>query len=222
MDLRSIRVVLADDHVMVRQGMAEMLSTDERIAVVGEAANGREAVELAGRTKPDVVVLDVEMPLMSGQVALQKLLGLSPPPKVVVVTVFADPRLVRELLDLGASAYLTKNAPMRNLISTVHSVARDQGNNVIVSLPRETLWEDASDGSQPEDVLSRREAEVLGRAARGQGNREIARALHLSETTVKRHLSSVYERMGVRSRGEATRKALSEGWISARDITRED
>jgi DNA-binding NarL/FixJ family response regulator len=222
MDLRPIRVVLADDHVMVRQGMAEMLSTDERIAVVGEAANGREAVELAGRTKPDVVVLDVEMPLMSGQVALQKLLGLSHPPKVVVVTVFADPRVVRELLDLGASAYLTKNTPMRNLISTVHSVARDQGNNVIVSLPRETLWEDTSDGSQPEDVLSRREAEVLGRAARGQGNKEIARTLHLSETTVKRHLSNVYERMGVRSRGEATRKALSEGWISARDITRED
>jgi DNA-binding NarL/FixJ family response regulator len=86
----------------------------------------------------------------------------------------------------------------------------------------ETLWEDTSDGSQPEDVLSRREAEVLGRAARGQGNKEIARTLHLSETTVKRHLSNVYERMGVRSRGEATRKALSEGWISARDITRED
>jgi DNA-binding NarL/FixJ family response regulator len=219
-DVRPIRVLLADDHAMVRQGMAEMLSTDGQIEVVGEAANGREAVDLARSTKPDVVVLDVEMPLMGGQAALRRLLDLSPPPRVVVVTVFADQRLVRELLGLGASAYLTKNAPMRSLISTVRSVAQGEDDNVIVSLPRETLREDA--GPRPEDVLSRREAEVLGRAARGENNREIALTLHLSETTVKRHLSNAYEKMGVHSRGEATRKALSEGWLSTGDITRED
>ena len=198
-----------------------MLSTDPGIEIVGEAANGKEAVNLAERTKPDVAILDVEMPLMGGQAALRRLLDLSPPPRVVIVTVFADESHVRELLSLGASAYLSKNAPMRDLISTVRSVARGKaGANVILSLPRETLEEVGRGAAHPEGGLSRREAEVLLQAAKGKGNREIGMALHLSETTVKRHLSSVYEKMGVRSRGEATSKALAEGWISSQDLTR--
>ncbi|CAA9421367.1 Chemotaxis response regulator protein-glutamate methylesterase CheB [uncultured Rubrobacteraceae bacterium] len=208
---------------MVRQGMAEMLSTDEQIEVVGEAANGREAVDLASNEKPDVIVLDVEMPVMGGQVALQKLLDLSPPPRVVVVTVFADESHVRELLGLGASAYLTKSAPMRDLISTVRSVAaggrEGRGeDDVIMFVPRGAFGQD----DPKESGLSGREAEVLLRAARGEGNRQIAKSLYLSERTVKRHLSNVYEKMGVHSRGEATRKALSEGWISAWDVSQED
>lgn len=223
MDDPLIRVLLADDHAMVRQGMAEMLSTDPGIEVVGEAGNGREAVDLAGRTKPDVVILDVEMPVMGGQVALRKLLALSPPPKVVVVTVFADQRLVRELLGLGASAYLSKNAPMQDLISTVRSVAcGEDDDNVIVSLPRETLWEDGGEEAHPEGGPTRKEAEILLLAAKGKGNREISETLHLSETTVKRHLSNIYEKLGVHSRSAATSEALSKGWISARDMTREE
>lgn len=200
-----------------------MLSTDEGIEVVAEAADGREAVDLAWRTRPDVVILDVEMPVMGGQVALRKLLALSPPPKVVIVTVFADESHVRELLSLGASAYLSKNASMQNLIATVRSVtARDpEGSEeeVILFVPRGTFEEGDDPG---ESSLSGREAEVLLLAARALSNREIAQALHLSETTVKRHLSNVYEKLGVRSRGEAARKALSEGWISAWDVSRED
>lgn len=200
-----------------------MLSTDEGIEVVAEAADGREAVDLAWRSRPDVVILDVEMPVMGGQVALRKLLALSPPPKVVIVTVFADESHVRELLSLGASAYLSKNASMQNLIATVHSVtARNpEGSEeeVILFVPRGTFEEGDDPG---ESSLSGREAEVLLLAARALSNREIAQALHLSETTVKRHLSNVYEKLGVRSRGEAARKALSEGWISAWDVSRED
>jgi DNA-binding NarL/FixJ family response regulator len=145
------------------------------------------------------------MPVMSGQVALRKLLALWPPPKVVIVTVFADESHVRELLALGASAYLSKNASMRNLISTVRSVAPGD-----------------REGQNEESSLSGREAEVLMLAARALSNREIAESLHLSETTVKRHLSNVYGKLGVRSRAEAARKALSEGWISAWDVSRED
>jgi DNA-binding NarL/FixJ family response regulator len=203
--------------------MAEMLSTDEGIEVVAEAADGREAVDLAWRARPDVVILDVEMPVMGGQVALRKLLALSPPPKVVIVTVFADESHVRELLSLGASAYLSKNASMQNLIATVRSVtARNpEGSEeeVILFVPRGTFEEGDDPG---ESSLSGREAEILLLAARALSNREIAQALHLSETTVKRHLSNVYEKLGVRSRGEAARKALSEGWISAWDVSRED
>jgi DNA-binding NarL/FixJ family response regulator len=203
--------------------MAEMLSTDPGIEVVAQAADGREAVGLAREHSPDVVVLDVEMPVMSGQVALRKLLDLRPPPKVVIVTVFADESHVRELLALGASAYLSKNSSMQNLIATVRSVApRDrEGQNeddVILFVPRAAFDKVASE----ESSLSGREAEVLMLAARALSNREIAKSLHLSETTVKRHLSNVYEKLGVRSRGEAARKALSEGWISAWDVSRED
>ena len=203
--------------------MAEMLSTDPGIEVVAQAADGREAVGLAREHSPDVVVLDVEMPVMSGQVALRKLLDLRPPPKVVIVTVFADESHVRELLALGASAYLSKNASMGDLISTVRSVAPGdrEGQNeddVILFVPRTAFDKDAPE----ESSLSDREAEILLLAARALSNREIAESLHLSETTVKRHLSNVYEKLGVSTRAEASRKALSEGWISAWDVSRED
>jgi DNA-binding NarL/FixJ family response regulator len=206
--------------------MAEILSTDPQIEVVAEAADGREAVDLARKQGPDVVVLDVEMPVVGGQVALRKLLDLRPPPKVVIVTVFADEAHVRELLALGASAYLSKNASMEDLISTVRSVAHvdqeeqeGQDDDVILFVPRASFEEE---DTRRESSLSGREAEVLMLAARALSNREIAETLHLSQTTVKRHLSNVYEKMGVRSRGEAARKALSEGWISAWDVSRED
>ena len=215
-------MLLADDHAMVRQGMAEMLSTDEGIEVVAEAADGREAVDLAGRENPDVVILDVEMPVMGGQVALRRLLDLSPPPRVVIVTVFADESHVRELLGLGASAYLSKNAPMRDLISTVRSVASVRGgleeNGVILHLPRRAFESD----DPGESSLSARETEVLLLAARALSNREIGKTLHLSETTVKRHLSNVYTKLDVHTRAEATRKAISEGLISASEVSRED
>ena len=200
-----------------------MLSTDPGMEVVAEAEDGREAVDLARKHRPDAVVLDVEMPVMSGQVALRKLLDLRPPPKVVIVTVFADESHVRELLALGASAYLSKNASMRDLISTVRSVVIEEreGQNeddVILFVPRTAFDKDGPEGSS----LSGREAEVLMLAARALSNREIAESLHLSETTVKRHLSNVYKKLGVSTRAEAARKALSEGWISAWDVSRED
>lgn len=202
--------------------MAEILSTDPGIGVVAQAADGRAAVDLARKLMPDVVVLDVEMPVMSGQVALRKLLDLRPPPKVVVVTVFADESHVRELLALGASAYLSKNASMGDFISTVRSVAEERKgqdeNDVILFVPRGAFDKDVTE----ESSLSGREAEVLMLAARALSNRQIAESLHLSETTVKRHLSNVYEKLGVHTRAEAARKALSEGWISAWDVSQED
>jgi DNA-binding NarL/FixJ family response regulator len=202
--------------------MAEILSTDLGIEVVAQVADGREAVDLARKLMPDVVVLDVEMPVMSGQVALRKLLDLRPPPKVVVVTVFADESHVRELLALGASAYLSKNASMGDFISTVRSVAEERKgqdeNDVILFVPRGAFDKDATE----ESSLSGREAEILMLAARALSNRQIAESLHLSETTVKRHLSNVYEKLGVHTRAEAARKALSEGWISAWDVSQED
>ena len=220
-DTFQISVLVADDHAMVREGMAEMLSLNEDIKIVGQAGDGREAVELARETGPDVVILDVEMPVMGAQAALRRLLELSPPPKVVIVTVFANQRLVRELLGLGASAFLTKNASSQDLAATVHSVTHvspGDPDNVTVTMPREDF-----DAEEPvESDLSRRELQVLRLAARGMGNKEVANNLHLSETTVKRNLSNVYSKLDVNNRGEAVSKAVSEGWVSSWDIARDE
>jgi len=217
-------VLLADDHAMVREGMSEMLSTEEDIQVVGEAENGQEAVELVRKLKPDVVILDIEMPVMGAQAALTRMLRISPLPKVIIVTVFADSRLVRELLGRGASAYLSKSASTQDLITTVKSVARGQyEDNVILSVPRGALdaAEDNAAGDESSS-LSRREMEVLLSVVRGMSNKQAAEKLHLSVTTVKRHLSNIYEKLNVSSRGEATRKAISEGWISSWDVTQDE
>ena len=218
----TVRVLLADDHTMFRQGLREMLSTDGAIEVVGQAENGEEAVALTRRLKPDVVVLDVEMPVMGAEEAIGPILRVSPPPGIVVVTMHDEPRLVRRLLAMGASAYLVKSASMQELISAVRTAAEapEEGGphdeNVVMVVPRSRL-EEAEEGTGD---LSHRELEVMLLVARGLSNRQVAQALHLSEATVKRHLANIYPRIGVSSRGEATRKALSEGWISALDLTR--
>jgi DNA-binding NarL/FixJ family response regulator len=214
---KRIRVLLADDHAMFRQGIREMLSTDEEIEVVGEAENGREATALASELRPDVVLLDVEMPVMGAKQAMEIMLANSPSPRVVIVTMYDDPGLVRELIGLGAVAYLVKSATMEELHAAVHTAANSPvgpENDVLIVAPPK-----AFSGQAEADGLSERELEVLLMVARGMSNHQIAISLHLSEATIKRHLANIYPRIGVSSRGEAVRKALSNRWITARDIT---
>ena len=218
----TIRVLLVDDHTMFRQGLKEMLSTDKQMTIVGEAGNGSEALALAGNEKPDVVLLDVEMPGISAAETVDGLLGLSPAPKVLIVSMYDSPRLVRDLLGRGASGYLVKSASLEELLTAVRRAARGPhgsgGENVILAVPRSVLEQVEDDN---EERLSGREQEILLLAARGLSNRRISEAIHISEATVKRHLANVYEKMGVGSRGEASQKALSEGWITAGDLTRD-
>jgi DNA-binding NarL/FixJ family response regulator len=212
-----IRVLLADDHTMFRQGIKEMLSTDEEIEVVGEAENGREAVALAEKLRPDVVLLDVAMPVMGAKQAMVRMLENWPPPRVVIVTMYDDPRLVRELIGLGAVAYLVKSATMEELRAAVHTAANSPvgpDKDVVIVAPP-TAFKNSAEAAG----LSERELEVLLMVARGMSNHQIAISLHLSEATVKRHLANIYPRIGVSSRGEAVRKALSNSWITAHDIT---
>jgi DNA-binding NarL/FixJ family response regulator len=219
-----IRVLLADDHTMFRQGLKEMLAIGNGIEVVGEAENGEEAVTLARKLKPDVVVLDVEMPVMGAAEAMEGLRGISPRPKVLIVTMYDNPRMVRDLLSRGASAYLVKSASLEELLAAVRATAASQagtedGRHIILAVPRSTL-ERVEKGS--EDEPSEREMEILLGAARGYSNRQIATSLSISEATVKRHLANVYSKIGVGSRGEAVRKALTRGWITAHDVTGRD
>ncbi|QYJ16898.1 Response regulator protein VraR [Rubrobacter xylanophilus DSM 9941] len=213
-----IRVVLADDHTMFRQGLREMLLTGGDIEVVGEAENGRAALEEIRRHKPDVAILDVEMPEMDAREVLLRLPETSPQTRTVIVTVFAEARLARELVRLGARAYVTKSATLQELLAAVRSAARNtSGDNVFLAVPRGLI--EGSGGTEGCE-LSERELEILLLVARGLSNRQVASELHLAEATVKRHLANVYAKLNVGSRGEAVRKALSKGWFTSHDVTR--
>jgi DNA-binding NarL/FixJ family response regulator len=213
-----IKVLLADNHTMFRQGIARLLADYGNMQIVGQTDNDEGAVELARLTKPDVVLMQVQMPISRAKENLRRMLeATDPPPKVVIVTMIEDPREVRELMELGASAYIVKSASAEHLVAAVRAAILDpKSKNVVVGMPR-ALLEEAEEGSQ--GVLSARELEILLLAARGLSNRQIGASLYLAEGTVKRHLANTYQKMGVGSRGEATRKALYEEWITIQDVT---
>jgi DNA-binding NarL/FixJ family response regulator len=216
---RPIRVLLADDHTLFRRGIAGLLASYGGLEVIAEVPNDQEALRLAQDEKPDVVVMQVQMPLERSKESLLKMRDILPPPKVVIVTMFEEPRYVRELMKLGASAYVLKSVSVEHLTGAVRAAVFDpEGRNVVVGMPQEMIKE-VEEGSG--GVLSVREMEILVLVARGLSNRQIASALRVSEDTVKRHLANAYPKMGVVSRGEAVRKALFENWITIEDITKQ-
>jgi DNA-binding NarL/FixJ family response regulator len=215
-----IRVLLADDHALFRRGIANLLASYGGLEIIGEVPNDEEALRLAQEEKPDVVIMQVQMPFQRAKESLLMMSEISPPPKVVIVTMFEEPRYIRELMRLGASAYLLKSVSIEHLIGAVRAAVFDpKGQHIVVGMPTEML-EDAKVGTG--GVLSAREMEILLLVARGLSNRRIANALTLSEATVKRHLANIYPKMGVNSRGEAVRKALFEDWITLQEISPED
>lgn len=187
--------------------------------VVAQTANDDTAVEAARRTKPDVVLIEIQMPISKAKENLRRIREIDPTPQVVIVTMLENPRYIRELMDIGVSAYVVKSASAEHLVAAIHAAVLDpKSKNVVVGIPRGLL--DGTDGGSG-GVLSGRELEVLLLAARGLSNRQISKTLHVAEGTVKRHLANTYEKMDVRSRSEAARKALLEEWITIADVTRE-
>ncbi len=213
-------MLLADDHTMFREGLAELLTSYGGLEVVGETANGEGAVALARELKPDVVIMQVQMPFEKARGSLDRMRAIEPTPKVVIVTMFEDPAFVRDLLKLGASGYVLKSSSSKHLIATVRAAVFDpQGRDVVVGMPLELL-EEAEGGA--EGVISARELEILLLAARGLSNRQIATSVHLTEGTIKRHLHNTYYKREVGSRGEAVRHALLNEWITISDIGQEE
>jgi DNA-binding NarL/FixJ family response regulator len=213
-------VLLADDHTLFRRGLAGLLTSYGGLEVVGEVPNDQEALALAQRERPDVVIMQVQMPFERAKESLLKMSRISPAPKVVIVTMFEEPRYVRELMRLGASAYLLKSVSVEHLTGAIRAAVFDpKGHHVVVGMPRGMI-EEAEEGS--EGVLSAREMEILLLVARGLSNYQIANSLTISESTVKRHLANVYPKMGVSSRSEAVKQALFEEWITIHEITQEE
>ncbi len=220
MENRATTVLLADDHTMFREGMAKLLTAYGGLEVVGETANDDGALALTRETKPDVVIMEARLPFEEAAGFLGEMRRVEPRPKVIVVTMFDDPAMMRDYLRLGVSGYVLKSSSTTQLVGAIRAatLAPEEG-NVVLGMPRGIL-EEAN--GRPESPLSVRELEILLLAARGLSNRQIAARVNLTEGTVKRHLSNSYHKMGVGSRGEAARKALQQDWITVGEITDEE
>ena len=212
-----VRVHLADDHTMFREGLAAILSSRGGVEVVGQTGAGPDAVAMVGRLKPDVVITQLEMRLRDAEEILFGLRRASPGSRIVVLTMLENLRYMQAVSKMGIDALMHKTSSSEEVVATVEMLSvAPGGQNAVVSMPRALL---ERMGEEPMGGLSEREAEVLVLAGRGLPNGRIAEELHLSEATVKRHLANVYAKIGVRSRHEAVRKALQEQWIGIHEIT---
>ena len=200
-----VRVLLADDHRLMREGTAALLAADERIEVVGLAHDGREALALAERRKPDVVLLDLNMPVVDGLEACARLARSEGGPEVLMLTVSEEEPDLYAALRVGAAGYLTKDVPPAELIEAVLAVARGEP-RIAPAMASRMLADLGRGEAPPEDPLARlsdREREVLALLAEGLRNREIAERLVISEPTVKTHVRHVLEKLRIRNRAEA-------------------
>ncbi len=212
-----IRVAIVDDQTLVRRGIRSLLELAGDIEVVGEAADGEEALTMIGRNCPDVVLLDVRMPRKSGVDVLRDLQALPDSPPAILLTTFDDDEALLDGVKAGAKGYLLKDVSLEVLTEAIHTVAA--GGTVIRPAVTEHVLRGLRhtrrdfDALSPPDPLTKREVEILRLMAGGYSNREIAEALGTAEGTVKNHASSILSKLGVRDRTRAVLKALEQGFI---------
>jgi two-component system response regulator NreC len=207
-----IKILLADDHALVRHGFRMILAAQPDMEIVGEAGNGREAVELAQKLKPDVVVMDVAMPELNGIEATRRLIELSPRTRVLALSMHKDAVYVREILRAGARGYLLKDSADADLLAAVRAVAKGEG-YLSPGVSDAVLSDYRRHVTDPLDLLTSREREVLQLIAEGKTNKEIATALTLSVYTVEAHRGRLMEKLNLHSTGELVRFAVRSGLI---------
>ncbi|EHR62282.1 response regulator [Saccharomonospora cyanea] len=204
-----ISIVVVDDHPIVRDGLRGIFTVDEGFTVIGEAGDGAEAVAVAERLRPDVVLMDLRMPGTGGVEAINRLTALGNPARVLVLTTYDTDSDVLPAIEAGATGYLLKDAPREELFRAVRATAR--GESVLSPAVASRVLGRVRGPVQ--DALSPRELEVLSLVAQGNTNKETARALFLSEATVKTHLLHIYAKLGVRDRAAAVAVAYRKGLL---------
>jgi DNA-binding NarL/FixJ family response regulator len=221
--LGKIRILIADDHAVVREGTRRILEQEPDMEVVGEAGDGEETVAMATSLKPDVAIVDISMPKMDGIEATKKIKAVTPSVNVLILSAYDDDQFIFSLLEAGAAGYLLKSIRSRELLDAVRAVY--SGESVLhPSIARKVLNRFVSTSGKPSEgkevsgVLSDREMEVLKLAAKGLSNQDIAEKLCLSIRTVQGHLGHIFNKLQVGSRTEAVVRALKEGWVTLDDV----
>jgi NarL family two-component system response regulator LiaR len=220
--MEKISVILADDHDLVREGTRGLLEAEPDIEVIGEASDGEEAVELAAKLHPNVVLMDIAMPKVNGIEATRRIKAYNPATAVLILTAYENDQYILALLDAGAAGYLLKNVRGTDLINAIRAVRA--GEAVLHPVIAQKIFARLASSKgepggavRPQD-LSEREMEILSLAAKGMTNRDIAEHLYLSRRTVQTHLANIFAKMDVGSRTEAVLEALKRGWFTLNDI----
>lgn len=214
----SIRIILADDHTVMRSGLRLLLERQDNLQVVGEAADGREAVELAASEKPDVVVMDIAMPHLNGVEAARQIVSRSPQTAIAILSMHSDESYVIRSLKAGARAYLLKDSAEADLIAAIHAIT--EGKSFFSPAVRKILKEDymhqlAEMGAEDSyELLTNREREVLQLVAEGKSNKEVANLLNLSLYTVETHRTHILQKLNLHSVPELILYAVRKGIIS--------
>lgn len=209
-----IRVMLADDHAAIRMGLEELLRQQADLDFVGAAANGLEAVALAATAEPDVVLMDLSMPELGGLEATRRILAARPETRVVILTTFSDRKDVLEAIDAGAVGYLLKDGDLDEVVRGIRAAAA--GDSPLAPRAAQVIVS-ARMNRRPVDILTKREREVLVLVAEGMLNKQIAQRLGITEPTVKAHLTSLFQRIGVTDRTQAALWAERNGVLPPDD-----
>ncbi len=210
----SIRIVIADDHPIVRQGLATVLSQEEDLEVVGQAANGLEAVAQARELRPDIILMDLQMPKMDGVEAIQEIKMETSDIGIIILTTYDTDDYIFRGIEAGARGYLLKDSPPEEVLKAIHTVHK--GESMIQPRVASRLldrFSQLSHDSVPEEVLSPREVEVLQLIAKSAVNKEIANELFIGESTVKTHIIHIFNKLEVKGRTEAVAEAVRKGII---------
>jgi len=217
-----VKILLVEDHVIVRESIRQALDRDTYIEVVGEAGDGEQAVRMASELKPDVIIMDISMPRLNGIEATKKIKAQQPSAVILALTAYDYEQYVFPLLEAGAAGYLLKDVSSNQLINAIFAVHRGDAvlHPAITSKVLERFKSGTSDRDSKKlgDILSERESDVLKLAAKGMSNKDIAEELHLSIRTVESHLGYIFNKLGVGSRTEAVIQAMKRGWFSLGEL----
>lgn len=217
-----IRILIADDHTLVRDGTRRILETEKDLEVVAEASNGEEAVALTSSLRPDVAIIDIAMPVLDGIEVTRQIKALYPATAILILTAHDNDQFIYKLLEAGAAGYLLKSVRSQELVDAVRAL--HAGESVLhPAIARKVINYFASPSGRDKkqgrsEILTQRELDILKLVTKGLSNKQIADELSLSARTVQRHLESIFNKLQVGSRTEAVVRALKEGWVTLNDV----